>query len=120
MYKEKSDLIKNEKETAGEGLSEQKEALCAKMSFLLPELRHALHLSQTALGEYVSVSRQTISETERGEYHMSWNQFASFYLLFGANRSTHEILEENNLGIRSLSPVLLVSGQEQNQGQTLE
>ena len=43
-------------------ISKEKELLCKHMSEILPALRASLQLSQTELGEYVSVSRQTISE----------------------------------------------------------
>lgn len=92
----------------------EKEELCSKMSTLLPRLRNALSLSQTELGEYVSVSRQTISEIERGEYQMSWNQFASFYLIFGANKESHDIMAENQLDVQNIAPVIAVPKNKQN------
>lgn len=92
-------------------LAKKKEELCSKMSVLLPTLRSTLKLSQTELGEHVSVSRQTISEIERGEYQMSWNQFASFYLVFGGNKASHDILEENGLDIQNIAPVIAVAKQ---------
>lgn len=100
------------------GLAERQEELCAKMSALLPELRNALGVSQTVLGEHTNVSRQTVSETERGGYRMSWNQFASFYLVFGGNKATHDILEENGLGIRDIAPVIQVSQEERRYQQS--
>lgn len=87
----------------------KKKALCQRMSALLPKLRQTLGLSQTELGEYVSVSRQTISEIERGEYQMSWNQFASFYLVFGGNKASHDILVKSEMGIQDIAPVIVVS-----------
>ena len=91
-----------------EDIEKEKETYVKKMSENLQELRNSLHLSQTELGEYVSVSRQTISEIERGEYHMSWNQFTSFYMVFGANKASHEVLEDNGLGIQNIAPVIVV------------
>lgn len=91
----------------------KKKDLCGKMSALLPKLRNTLGLSQTELGEYVSVSRQTISEIERGEYQMSWNQFASFYLVFGGNKASHDILTENEMGIQDIAPVIVVPSKVQ-------
>lgn len=88
---------------------QKKKSLCQRMSVLLPKLRQTLGLSQTELGEYVSVSRQTISEIERGEYQMSWNQFASFYLVFGGNKASHDILVENEMGIQDIASVIVVS-----------
>lgn len=92
-------------------LAKKKEELCSKMSALLPTLRSTLKLSQTELGEYVSISRQTISEIERGEYQMSWNQFASFYLVFGGNKASHEILADNALDIQDIAPVIAIARQ---------
>lgn len=90
-------------------ISKEKELLCKHMSEILPALRASLQLSQTELGEYVSVSRQTISEIERGEYHMSWNQFTSFYMVFGSNKASHEVLEDNNLSVQDIAPAILVT-----------
>ncbi|MDO4801811.1 MAG: helix-turn-helix domain-containing protein [Prevotellaceae bacterium] len=90
-------------------ISKEKELLCKHMSKILPALRASLQLSQTELGEYVSVSRQTISEIERGEYHMSWNQFTSFYMVFGSNTASHEVLEENGLSVHDIAPAILVT-----------
>lgn len=91
-------------------LAKKKEELCSKMSVLLPTLRSTLKLSQTGLGEHVSISRQTISEIERGEYQMSWNQFASFYLVFGGNKASHDVLADNGLDIQDIAPVIAVTG----------
>lgn len=93
-------------------LAKKKKELCLRMAALLPELRNALDLSQTGLGEYVSVSRQTISEIERGVYPMSWNQFTSFYLVFGGNKATHDILEDNGLNIQDITPAIVVTKPE--------
>lgn len=93
-------------------ISKEQERLCKQMSNILPELRNSLHLSQTELGEYVSVSRQTISEIERGEYHMSWNQFASFYIVFGSNKASHEVLEDNGLSVQDIAPAIVVAMNE--------
>lgn len=101
-------------------LTQEKKNLCQKMSALLPQLRQTLRLSQTELGEYVSVSRQTISEIERGEYQMSWNQFASFYLVFGGNKASHDILDENEMGIQGIAPVIAVPLKEQRFTQNTE
>lgn len=106
-------------------LTQKKKDLCQRMSALLPKLRQTLGLSQAHLGEYVSVSRQTISEIERGEYQMSWNQFASFYLVFGGNQASHDILAENEMGIRDIAPVIAVppksdKQKEQGTAQNLE
>lgn len=90
-------------------LAKQKEELCSRMAVVLPVLRTVLNLSQTALGEYVNVSRQTISAIERGEYKMSWNQFTSFYLVFGGNKASHDVLADNELGIKDITPVIVVT-----------
>lgn len=116
---------KRSKMIEGNDFKQKKEALCRRMSALLPKLRRTLGLSQTHLGEYVSVSRQTISEIERGEYQMSWNQFASFYLVFGGNQASHDILAENEMGIRDIAPAIAVppksdKQKEQGTAQNLE
>lgn len=98
---------------------EERDVLCMKMSALLPKLRYALGLSQANLGEYVNISRQTISEIERGEYHMSWNQFASLYLIFGANRDSHDILADNEMDIRSIAPVVVIPRREKGQAEDI-
>lgn len=101
-------------------IKEKREALCKKMSELLPVLRQAVGLSQTHLGEYVSVSRQTISEIERGEYQMSWNQFASFYLVFGGNKASHDILAENEMDIQGIAPVIVIPPKEKGLARNME
>lgn len=82
--------------------TEIKSELCKEMSKNIYELRCALSLSQTALGEKVGISRQTISQIERGEYSMSWNQFASFELFFSLNKKSNEILIRKKLDMASL------------------
>lgn len=93
-------------------LAKKKKELCLKMAALLPVLRNVLGLSQTELGEHVSVSRQTISEIERGVYQMSWNQFTSFYLVFGGNKASHDVLADNELNIQDIMPVIAVTKSE--------
>lgn len=43
----------------------------------LPSLRKAIGVSQTALGEKVGISRQSVSSIERNEVHMTWSIYVA-------------------------------------------
>ena len=51
----------------------------------LPNLRKELNISQTALGQKIGKSRQTISSIERGLAPLTWDTFLSIALFFKVN-----------------------------------
>ena len=89
----------------------EKDQLKVQMSEMLSCLRKSLGLSQTELGEMAEVSRQTISEIERGLYDMSWNQFTSFLTVFLINDESRVILE-NEMDLQSVKNIMLVNNAE--------
>ena len=83
--------------------SKVKNAFCKKMGEMVAELRKSISLSQTECGKLTGVSRQTISEIERDEYKMSWNQFCSFLVVFSLNKKSNEILHNAGLDMKCVS-----------------
>jgi len=51
----------------------------------LPYIRKRLGVSQTQLGNYVGLSRQTISSIERKTTPLSWNNYLALLLFLAAN-----------------------------------
>lgn len=66
-------------------VSQEQEEMISSLIKDLPTLRRKLGISQTALGERIGLSRQTISAIERGASRMTWNTYLSFMMFFMVN-----------------------------------
>ncbi len=72
----------------------EQQIITEKFSLHLAELRNALHLSQTAFGKLVGISRQQLSLLERRKGKVSWARFNSMLLPFLADDTTRGMMVE--------------------------
>ena len=70
----------------------RKEAYCARMTELLPQLRARLGMTQEELGKVSGVSRVTLSQIESGRAKMNWLHFSALMMVCTADRNTKELL----------------------------
>ncbi|WP_300687905.1 helix-turn-helix transcriptional regulator [Acidaminobacter sp.] len=66
-------------------ISKEQEEMIEALIKDLPTLRKHMGISQTALGEKIGLSRQSISSIERGATRMTWNAYLSFMMFFTMN-----------------------------------
>lgn len=63
----------------------------------LPVLRALLGLSQSELGDYLGMSRQSFSSIESKKRKMTWSLFLACLFFFYENPNTKEFIANNNL-----------------------
>lgn len=59
--------------------------LTTAFAWSLPDFRKKYGVTQTELGQYIGVSRQTISSIERGTVPLAWSTFLAMMLFFSIN-----------------------------------
>jgi len=64
---------------------------------VLPVLRALLGLSQSELGDYLGMSRQSFSGIESKKRKMTWSLFLACLFFFYENSNTKEFIINNNL-----------------------
>lgn len=70
-----------------------REELCREMAEMLPEVRRLLGVSQSGLAEMTGVSRQTITNCERGATPMHWTLFLAVFMICLEDQQTREYLK---------------------------
>ena len=74
-----------------------REELIMKFVEALPSLRALIGLSQSELGEYLGMSRQSFSSIESKKRKMTWSLFLACLFFFYENENTKEVIINNNL-----------------------
>lgn len=74
-----------------------REELIERFVDALPVLRALLGLSQSELGDYLGMSRQSFSSFESKKRKMTWSLFLACLFFFYENLNTKEFIANNDL-----------------------
>ena len=74
-----------------------KEELINKLVDGLPVLRAILGISQSELGDYLGMSRQSFSSIESKKRKMTWSLFLACLFFFYENPNTKDFIVNHNL-----------------------
>ena len=74
-----------------------REELINRFVDALPALRALIGLSQSELGDYIGMSRQSFSNIELKKREMTWSVFLACLFFFYENSNTKDFIISNNL-----------------------